>query len=133
MKNFGNQIFIILAVLSVLAFVSCEKDPGEGGRGLIKGKLFGLDFNSLGILNDSFYVHDERVYIIYGDNEIFDDDTRTNFDGSFQFDFLYPGRYRIFAYSFCDTCASLEEPIFYEVELETRADEVEIPDLRIKL
>lgn len=43
---------------------------------------------------------DEDVYLIYGDaDDIFDDNVKTNFDGTFKFSNLRKGDYRVFAYS----------------------------------
>jgi len=43
---------------------------------------------------------DEDVYIIYGDkDEIFDDNIKTNYDGTFKFTNLRGGDYKVFAYS----------------------------------
>lgn len=43
---------------------------------------------------------DEDVYIIYGDeDDIYDDNIKTNFDGTFEFNNLRKGKYKVFAYS----------------------------------
>lgn len=39
---------------------------------------------------------DERVYLIYGTSESFNDDTRTGIDGDFQFNNLRKGDYRVY-------------------------------------
>lgn len=121
--------FVIALIIGVSA---CEKDPGEGGTSHLKGELFVLDYNSQGILKDSFYAADSRVFIIYGDNEIFDDETRTSYDGKFQFNYLYQGAYTVFAYSKCDTCASGEEAIMQTFEITDRGTTYEMPRLTIR-
>jgi len=43
---------------------------------------------------------DEDVYIVYGDNdEIYDDNIKTNYDGTFKFNNLRKGSYKVFAYN----------------------------------
>jgi len=62
---------------------------------------------------------DEDVYIIYGDeDEFFDDNTKTNFNGNFKFSNLRKGTYKIFAYS-KDKSDVLEPliPVFEEIEI----------------
>lgn len=112
---------IFVLCLTVFVLSACEKEPGEGGSASVVGKLFLQDLNSDGEIKDEYFLPDERVFIIYGDNAIYDDDTRTHFDGSFQFKYLYKGQYTIFAYSKCDsdldTCPSGQEPIMKTFEI----------------
>lgn len=62
---------------------------------------------------------DEDVYIIYGDDdEIFDDNTKTNFDGTFKFSNLREGTYKVFAYSKDESIISEPLiPVFEEIEV----------------
>ena len=39
------------------------------------------------------------VFIIYGDEDFFGDDVETNAEGMYQFEYLRPGEYTVFAYS----------------------------------
>jgi hypothetical protein len=94
--------------------MACEKDEGVGGKSTLSGKILVKDFKG-GQLVEEYYGAEERVYIIYGEGEFFNDDTRTNPDGTFRFEYLQPGYYRVFAYSDCDSCAGGTEPIFKEV------------------
>lgn len=42
----------------------------------------------------------ENVYIVYGDADlIYDDKMECNYDGTFKFKYLQPGKYTIFAYN----------------------------------
>lgn len=57
---------------------------------------------------------DEDVYIIYGDeDDIYDDNIKTSYDGTFKFTNLRQGTYKIFAYSEDE---SLQEPLIPVVE-----------------
>lgn len=62
---------------------------------------------------------DEDVYIIYGDeDEIYDDNIKTNFDGTFKFTNLRKGTYKVFAYSEDESIVSDPlTPIFEEIEI----------------
>ena len=89
----------VLLFLTIL-MIACAKEPGEGGTATIAGKVYAFDFNDeMTDFRTEYYAPDEDVYIIYGDDTIFNDRTRTNFDGTYRFQYLRPGTYTIFAYS----------------------------------
>ena len=89
-----------LVALLTICLTSCIKEPGEGGTGTIVGKVYAYDYNAeLTVYRTQYYAPDEDVYIIYGNDSIFSDRTRTNFDGTYRFEYLRPGTYTIFAYS----------------------------------
>lgn len=98
---------IVVTLLIGLIFVSCHKSEGEGGTSTIKGKVYIENYNSVGSLVGEYDGAEEDVYIIYGETSTtYNDKFETSFDGSFEFNFLAKGKYRIFAYEDCDTCAS---------------------------
>ena len=136
MKNFIFNLFFQsnfpLFLLIVLLLSACRKEAGEGGTASLTGRVFVQDYNSIGQLVGEYYAPEERVYIIYGDSPVFDDQVRTSFDGTFQFNNLYRGFYTVFAYSDCDTCASGKEPIFQTVKIKSRGEEKEVPTIIIK-
>jgi len=103
----------------MLINLACEKPEGEGGTSSIKGIVIKQEFNNAGQLKNEYPAPDERVYIIYGvENNIYDDEVKTHFDGRFSFDFLRKGKYQLFAYSECktDTCPNLV-PVFVDAEI----------------
>lgn len=107
-----------LILLSLISFmiVSCSKEEGEGGRSSITGKVHMTD-NS-GLNQGEYDVPDYDVFIIYGDeDDIYDNDTKTNFDGTFEFKNLRKGNYRIFAYTTDVSEASGVKPVFKSAEL----------------
>lgn len=107
-----------LILLSLISFmiVSCSKEEGEGGRSSITGKVHMTD-NS-GLNQGEYDVPDYDVFIIYGDeDDIYDNDTKTNFDGTFEFKNLRKGNYRIFAYTTDASEASGVKPVFKSAEL----------------
>jgi len=92
--------FTIIAILLLVFLTSCSKEEGEGGDSVIKGKVFVHLYDKTGsILLDQFYAPEEDVYIIYGNDEIYSDRFRTNFDGGYRFKYLRQGEYTVFAYS----------------------------------
>lgn len=112
--------------LFLLLCQGCTKAPGIGGRSLIKGKLTARFYadSQMTALAGVGILADERVYIIYGNEKTaYDDDTRTSYDGSFQFNYLRPGKYVVFVYENCFPCASLQKEKLFEIEI-TGKDEV---------
>jgi len=99
MKKQHVMTFFLIASI-IFAAPSCTKDPGTGGTSSISGKIFVKDYNaSFTTLLNEYYAPEQRVYIIYGDNEVYSDDMRTHYNGSYRFDNLRKGTYHIFAYS----------------------------------
>jgi len=73
--------------------------------------------NQITLQNGTFA--NEDVFIIYGDeDEIFDDKIKTNYDGTFKFNNLRKGTYKVFAYSEDESSTSEPlTPIFIETEV----------------
>jgi len=95
------QLFIwVIAVL--LALVSCKKEAGDGGNSSIKGKIsreLRIVLNNPGTAVGTFPAADEDVYIIYGDHISPDDRVQTNYEGEYEFLYLRPGKYKVYAFS----------------------------------
>ena len=101
-SEFLSSVFKQWAVffLVLTLFTSCKKDPGKGGTASIQGKVWVRQYDSFfSTLDFSYWAQDENVYIIYGDNLGYSDNTSTDFEGNFFFPNLYKGSYRIFTYS----------------------------------
>lgn len=122
---------IILLIVIAIALISCSKEAGEGGTSSIQGKVFGYDVNTSGIVTDSAYVQDTRVYITYGDGSTIDNDTRTSYTGDYIFRGLRKGIYTIFVYSQCNDCPFNQEVVKQTVEITENKQEVIAPDLKI--
>jgi len=83
-----------------MLFVSCSKEAGEGGNSTIYGTIIVHNYNSnYTQLNGIYNGADEEVHIIYGDDLSYSDRIRTNYNGVYEFKFLRPGDYTIYAYS----------------------------------
>lgn len=122
---------IIPAIVLAIGLISCSKEAGEGGTSSIQGKIFGYDVNTSGIVTDSAYVQDARVYISYGGGTTVDGDVRTSYTGDYVFRGLRKGKYTIFVYSQCNNCPFNQEVVKQTVEITDNKQEVTAPDLKI--
>ncbi|MBC8048239.1 MAG: hypothetical protein H7Y00_15675 [Fimbriimonadaceae bacterium] len=122
-----NVLFIALFLIS-----SCELTPGEGGTSSITGKVFVHELNSSGIVIAEYYSTDEKVFILYDEDSIFDEETSTSFNGEYQFKFLRKGNYRIFSYSDINSFTNEQEQILVEVEITENNQEVTAAEIVIE-
>ena len=101
--NEMNRMTKLLMVLLALALImpSCNKGPGEGGTGTVQGfvKLVHHPDDDYTLTPDTMVAAKTDVFIIYGDEAYFGDDVETNANGMYQFEYLRPGNYTVFAYS----------------------------------
>ena len=90
---------IFLCSLFLFPFSSCTKTEGPGGSATIKGHV-----RKLKMIAGQAYYHDaadEDVYLIYGNEGTFyDDDVKTSYDGSFEFNYLQTGNQLYLNYRF---------------------------------
>ena len=129
----SKSVLITLMVISMSIF-SCSKEEGEGGRATIRGHVFVDNYNSsFTQLLSSYYASEVNVYIIYGDNEFYDDRVDTDPDGTFEFKHLRKGNYKLFVYSKDSTFTepSGVEAIYLEAEITDKEEVVELPDFEI--
>lgn len=123
--------FSLLSVISLFTLISCSKEPGEGGSATISGKVFGYDVNTSGVITDSAYAGDYRVYISYGDNSAADNDVRTSYSGDYTFKGLRKGKYKVYVFSQCDTCVFNQNYIVQDVEITSNKQDLMLPDFVI--
>ncbi|MCL2328565.1 MAG: hypothetical protein FWC39_08650 [Bacteroidetes bacterium] len=97
MKVLKTGIFLLIS----LCFAACSKEEGKGGLASINGVVMvqNVNYHSKQLFGSLQPAQDERVYILYGSNTAIGNDTRTSFDGSFEFPFLVQGNYSVFALS----------------------------------
>jgi hypothetical protein len=124
------NILTICISIAIISLIGCSKEAGEGGTASISGKIFAKDYVD-GWLVDSFYAPDQRIFIMYGNSTIYDDDMRTHYDGSYKFSYLYPGSYTLYAYSNCATCPGGTEAVTKTVEISQKGQILEVEDLKI--
>ena len=126
-----KRINFILALFAVaLLFTSCNKGPGEGGIGTVQGyvKLVHHPDDDYTLTPDTMVAAKTDVFIIYGDEAYFGDDLETNAEGLYQFEYLLPGSYTVFAYS---TLPSGEKVAVSETVELARGAVVNVPTLYI--
>jgi hypothetical protein len=128
-----------MAALVALTAVGCQKDPGRGGRAMIRGKV--MVEARLVLTNPNSFLYeapamDQEVYIKYGDNIGPDDRIRTNFDGEYEFPYMRPGNYTIWTYS-RDTLSTSgnstprDMAVIRQITVSDKKEVVEVPTMRI--
>lgn len=126
-----KKIFLSLFILITL--LSCEKEEGEGGQATLKGKVIFRQVysNTLLGIKDSVIAEypyaDERVYLSYGDNGIYDDDFRTDYKGEYKFDGLRKGTYTVYSVPPCKGCEKEVKPTKQTVEITKGKGTTEAP------
>ena len=131
---------IITFLLIVFFASSCEKEAGEGGTSTIQGSVYKLStyYNVLTQQVDTIsYQLDSKkdVYIIYSDNEndFYDDNVETNWNGQYRFEYLRKGNYTLFVYSDSTDALNLsyEYPIFKHVKIDANNSTFNLSDFVI--
>lgn len=124
---------ITLVLLPLMILLGCKKDPGEGGKAEIRGRLMEQRYNSNGQPTGSPYpLADERVYIIYGDSQFHDDDVRSGPDGQFRFTWLRKGQYTLYAISECPTCPGGTKGVYRAVRIGKNNELVNAGDILVE-
>ncbi len=97
--------FLLGIALLSLPFVSCNSHEGEGGTGTLQGyvRLVHHPDDDYQLHADTLVAAKTDVFIQYGDDAFYGDDAETDPDGFYQFRFLTPGDYTVFAYSTLNT------------------------------
>jgi hypothetical protein len=130
---------ILIALIFLFTFSSCEKEAGEGGTSSIVGSVYKIDtyFNALTQQEDTLFYQldpEKDVYIIYSDNEneFYDDKVETNWNGQYRFDFLRKGDYTIFTYAdSTDLLNDYDYPVFRHIKIEANNSTYTLPDFVI--
>jgi hypothetical protein len=128
MKKTVNSLLVL--ILMAMLLPACNKGPGEGGTGTVQGfvKLVHHPDDDYTLTPDTLVAAKTDVFIIYGDEAFFGDDVETNAEGMYQFEYLRPGDYTVFAYS---TLASGEKVAVSESVTLERGAVAKVPTLYI--
>lgn len=128
MNRILNVFFPV--VVAALLFSSCNKGPGEGGTSTIQGyvKLVYHPDDDFTLTPDTLAASKTDVFIVYGNEAYFGDDVETGADGLYQFEYLLPGDYTVYAYSTLPT--GEKEAVSQSVTLD-RGATVQVPTLYI--
>jgi hypothetical protein len=131
MKRLVGVPLLLIACFPILN--SCKKVEGPGGSSTIKGVVIEQKYNTVGSLIAEYPAMDQDVYIIYGpDNTFHNDDVKTSYDGSFEFNYLQPGTYQLYAYEDCNSCASGQDVVITEVVISDKKSTVVADTIYIK-
>lgn len=92
--------FAILGIIGLLA-VSCEKSEGFGGTSTIKGVIMTEEWNAEFTKKKApdHPAQQEDVYIVFGEDDYFGDKVETDYDGTYEFNYLQEGTYVVYVYS----------------------------------
>lgn len=127
--------YLFSFVITTAFLYSCSKVEGEGGSATVKGVVMEQLYNSIGnpISGGKYEAADQDVYLIYGqDDTFYDDDIKTSYDGSFVFNYLQKGKYTLFVYEDCSTCASGKKEILVPFEITERNQVIDLDTIVIK-
>ena len=125
--------FYGVLVLLVITF-SCAKEAGEGGNSTLYGKIIAHNYNAeFTNLKGIYPAADEDVFIIYGNDRSYSDKVSTNYDGVYEFKYLRPGDYTIYAYSKDSTLTLASEmyAVIRKVTVSENKQSVEVEDIKI--
>lgn len=114
----------------MLLLPSCNKNEGKGGTGTIQGfvKLVHHPDDDFSLSVDTMVAAKTDVFVVYGDDPYFGDDVETGADGMYQFEYLTPGNYTVYAYS---TLASGEKVAVSESVSLARGAVAQVPTIYI--
>ncbi|MBX7242645.1 MAG: hypothetical protein K1X92_12960 [Bacteroidia bacterium] len=92
--------YIILMFSMLFLLTACKKEPGFGGNASVKGVVWVKSYNgTFTYLYGEFPGADADVYL-KAENQIAPlDRIKTNYNGQFEFPFLYKGKYEVYTYS----------------------------------
>ncbi|HOO85126.1 MAG TPA: hypothetical protein PLS94_11200 [Prolixibacteraceae bacterium] len=112
-------ILVVFLGISTMLLNSCTQNEGFGGSSHIKGKMVTRYFNhDFTVFQGEEPAVDEEVFILFGDNSNIGDNTDTSFDGTFEFEYLWPGKYQLFVKTDDSTGVSLDQTtIKYNIDL----------------
>ncbi len=132
MSNISLKSLISLVLLTQI-MVSCEKEPGPGGKSSLYGKVLVKDYNStFTVLNEVYYGPGFWVYLVYGDDRSYGERVQTGFDGTWEFKYLRPGKYTVYALSKDSTMTTNAQiPVSREIEVPSGKEEIRVDDLII--
>jgi hypothetical protein len=130
----SDRRWAALAAGLLLLAAGCRMGPGEGGRAVIEGEVWEVEFTSnFGQIIHQGPAGDHDVFIVYGDGDYTGDKTATHYDGTFRFSHLLPGSYTVYAYSRDSTGAfpAGDTIVMQTVEILGKRDTVDVGTLTV--
>ena len=94
------KLLLFLTAMALL-LPACNKGEGKGGTGTVQGyvKLVHHPDDDFNLNVDTVAAAKTDVFLVYGNNPFYGDDVETGLDGMYQFEYLNPGNYTVYAYS----------------------------------
>lgn len=118
---------LIAPLIAAALLYGCTKEAGDGGKAEITGTVMRQNVNAAGAaLGDPYPYQEARVYIVYGDHDTYDDDTRTGPDGKYSFRWLRKGDYTVYTFGECN-CPGNSVAITRAVSIDGKKDVVTVP------
>ena len=124
-----------IGLMLLLLMGACTKQEGYGGKSTIYGYVMEKDYNNSGQLQSEYYKPEQKVYIVFGDNDFYDDEIDTDYTGKYKFSYLYAGQYTIYTYTECspiDPCDSGVMTIQAILNISENGDIANVNDLVIE-
>lgn len=124
---------LCLSIFILLTLIACKK-PGIGGDAKISGVVNVQKWNSTFTQYLGTYPgKDIYVYIVYGRHDGYDKRIKTDYNGRFEFPYLYKGEYQIFTYSRDSSFSDLSGTIAVvrDVRITTRKEEFKLDTIHI--
>lgn len=97
-----KKIISFFTLLLLLAGISsCNRGEGTGGTGTIEGTAFSVlhPDDNYNLETDTIPAAKTDVFLVYGTSGFYGDDVETDHTGFYQFKYLRPGTYTLYAYS----------------------------------
>lgn len=118
---------LIAPLIAAALLYGCTKEAGDGGKAEITGTVMRQNVNAAGAaMGDPYPYQEARVYIVYGDHDTYDDDTRTGPDGKYSFRWLRKGDYTVYTFGECN-CPGNSVAITRAVSIDGKKDVVTVP------
>lgn len=95
--QFKQIIRFTIPLLLIIITVSCTQDEGFGGTSHIKGELIYRYYNEdFTVFQGEEPAKSEDVFLMFKDDKSIGDDVETSYSGNFQFNYLWPGSYKLY-------------------------------------
>lgn len=124
----------VIPALALLLFAACKKQEGKGGDASIAGSVYVKHYNSTFTEFISEYPGaDTYVYLVYGDDISYGQRIKTNYEGEFEFKYLYKGNYTVYVYSLDSTLTAADGnvPVVKQVSIAGRKDHIQLDTFRV--
>lgn len=130
--DLGKKETIDLDTLHLLN--SIEYNEGSAS---IKGRVFLINYQNSStwpnlVVKDTSLAQEQEIYITYGNHIFYEDRIRTSFDGTFVFQDLIKGQYKIFLYSEDVSGGTEDIVVSLETEITGEFQEIDLGDVYIK-